>query len=257
MLGKSIGKNSLILATFAFATAGVLGLTFAQTKDKIAQQEKAAAEKALFELVPPATHDNNLLETTWTIPAAQLAELGLREPAKINIAFKNNKTVALLFPSVAHDGYNGDIKLLVAVWADGSLAGVRTLSHKETPGLGDKVDIKKSNWILGFNGLSLTNPDLTLWKVKKDGGRFDQFTGATITPRATVKQVKASLEFFQQYHTTIIAETLASLKQTQINRVSVNNTVNHSPIKHSAIKQDTAKQDSVNKDSSRQNEVQP
>jgi electron transport complex protein RnfG len=101
--------------------------------------------------------------------------------------------------SIAPNGYNGEIKLLIGIKYNGELAGVRVISHKETPGLGDKIDAKKSDWILKFEGLSLTNPTESKWKVAKDGGEFDQFTGATITPRAIVEAVKKSLVFFQQH----------------------------------------------------------
>jgi len=106
-------------------------------------------------------------------------------------------------PTVAPDGYSGDIKLIVGINLDGTIAGVRALSHKETPGLGDKVDLRKSNWILNFNGRSLLQPSIEQWAVKKDGGTFDQFTGATITPRAVVKSVKKALLFFQQQRDVI------------------------------------------------------
>lgn len=213
VLGYSIGKNSLALAAFALVTAGLLALTFANTKDKIKAQEKLAAEKALFEIVPRETHSNNMLETTWDIPQPLLEELSLKEAAQVNVAAKDGELVALIFPSVAVDGYSGDIKLLVGIYADGSLAGVRALAHKETPGLGDKIDLNKSSWILGFDGKSLFNPSAELWKVKKDGGEFDQFTGATVTPRAVVRQTKRSLEFFERYKTQIVADTLTQSKQ--------------------------------------------
>ena len=101
----------------------------------------------------------------------------------------------LIVPAIAHDGYSGDISMIVGVKRDGSIAGVRVLLHKETPGLGDKIELKKHQWILNFNGKTLTVPVIEEWKVKKDGGVFDQFAGATITPRAVVGQVKRVLEF--------------------------------------------------------------
>ena len=103
---------------------------------------------------------------------------------------------------------SGKINLIIGINRDGSLAGVRVLSHNETPGLGDKVDLKKSQWILGFNGKSLQNPTENLWTVKKDGGEFDQFTGATITPRAVVQQVRRTLEFFRASHTTLLNDSV-------------------------------------------------
>ena len=102
-------------------------------------------------------------------------------------------------------GYGGDIRLLLGVDADGRLLGVRVLSHAETPGLGDKIETAKSGWALGFDGLSLGNPPVDRWKVKKDGGRFDQFSGATITPRAVVAAVRRGLEFFARQKAVILA----------------------------------------------------
>lgn len=204
MLGKSISKNSFILGAFAVVTAGVLAATFLLTKDKIAAAEKRAAQKALTEIIPQNRHDNDMLEEVWQIPESHLAKLGLKKPTAIHIARKNGQAIAVVIPSIAPDGYSGDIKLITGINIDGSIAGVRVLSHKETPGLGDKVDLKKNNWILSFNDSSLAAPELEAWKVKKDGGHFDQFTGATITPRAVVKRVKQTLEYFNTYTIEIL-----------------------------------------------------
>lgn len=194
MLGKSISKNSLLLGLFALVTAGVLAVTNVSTRDRIAEAERAAAEKALYELVPASRVDNDLLTDTLPTPAAMLAPLGLDAPEAIHRARKDGRVIAVIVPAVAPDGYSGDIRLIVGVNRDGSVAGVRALAHKETPGLGDKVDTAKSDWIFSFNGKSLGNPDTEKWKVKKDGGVFDQFTGATITPRAVTGQVKRVLQ---------------------------------------------------------------
>lgn len=204
MLTQSIGKNSLILGAFALVTAGILAVTFIQTAPRIAAEEKRAAEKALLEIIPESRHDNDLLHDVWTIPAQMYAQLGLSTEDQIHIARMQGKEVAVIIPAIAKDGYSGDIKMIVGVNVDGSIAGVRVLAHRETPGLGDKVDLNKSPWILNFNSKSLNNPETEKWKVKKDGGEFDQFTGATITPRAVVKQVKRTLELFQQHQSSIL-----------------------------------------------------
>lgn len=196
MLGLSISKNSLLLGLFALITAAILAGTQAGTRDRIAAAEREAAQKALLEIVPLDRHNNDLLVDTVTIEPEYWPLLGLKDGGEVNIARDHDTPVAAIIPAVAPDGYSGDIKLIIGINADGSVAGVRALSHNETPGLGDKVDLKKSDWILGFNGKSLTNPGIGQWAVKKDGGDFDQFTGATITPRAVVKQVKNALEFF-------------------------------------------------------------
>jgi len=205
MLVQSITRNSLVLGLFALFTAGALALTFASTKDHIEEQERKAAARALLEIVPLSRHDNELLTETWPIPATMLQELGLRSENNIHIATLKGQAVAIIVPATAPDGYSGDINILIGINIDGSIAGVRVLSHKETPGLGDKVDLNKSNWLLSFNNLSLNNPKTELWKVKKDGGQFDQFTGATITPRAVVNRVRQTLELYQKKQHDILS----------------------------------------------------
>lgn len=205
MLAKSISKNSLILGAFAAATAALIALTFDSTEARITASEKRAAQRALFEIVPPERHDNDMLASVITVPAAQAKALGLETPTDIHVARRDGELVAFIVPAVAPDGYSGDIKMIVGVNADGSVAGVRVLSHKETPGLGDKVDLNKSSWILSFDGKSLGNPSAEKWAVKKDGGNFDQFTGATITPRAVVNQVKEVLQYIENNRKALIA----------------------------------------------------
>jgi len=197
LLGKSISTNSLLLGAFALVTAAILAGTKAGTEERIVAAERMAAQKALLEIVPLERHNNDLLLDTLSIEEKHWAGLGLKLGGDINIAREDGKAIAAIIPAVAPDGYSGEIKLIIGVNADGSVAGVRILGHNETPGLGDKVDLKKSDWVLGFNGRSLSNPKPEGWAVKKDGGEFDQFTGATITPRAVINQVKRALEFFE------------------------------------------------------------
>lgn len=210
MLGKSITKNSVILGGFALVTAAILAFTFQATAEKIAEQEKRAAEKALLQIVPRERHDNDMLSDTLTFSAEQSAVLGAKGPVDVHLAKLDGELVAAIIPAIAPDGYSGEIKLIVGVNADGSVAGVRVLAHKETPGLGDKVDLNKSDWVLSFNGKSLLNPTASKWKVKKDGGEFDQFTGATITPRAVVKRVQHVLEFFEANKAALTQNTPAA-----------------------------------------------
>lgn len=197
MLGKSIRSNSLALGLFALITAALLAFTDLKTKEPIAEAKREVAKRALLEIVPLERHNNDLLVDTLEVPAAYWPTLGIKG-GNINIARKGNELVAVIIPTVAPDGYSGDIHMIVGINVDGTIAGVRVTSHKETPGLGDKVDLNKHNWILGFNGKSLTNPKLKDWKVKKDKGSFDQFTGATITPRAVVQQVLKTLQYYKE-----------------------------------------------------------
>lgn len=203
MLGQSISKNSLILAGFALITAGTLALTNLGTQERIAAAERAAQQRALFEIIPLQAHDNDLLNDTIAVPDSAWEPLGAGATSKIYRARRDGEISALIIPATAHDGYSGDISMIVGVNRDGTIAGVRVLLHKETPGLGDKIDLKKHQWILSFNGKSLSVPVIEEWKVKKDGGEFDQFAGATITPRAVVGQVKRVLEFVAANHPTL------------------------------------------------------
>lgn len=195
MLGSSITKNSLLLGAFALVTTALLAVTAQLTKERIATSEREAQQKALFEIVPRSRHDNDLLTETIPVPQDAWAGLGLKSGGEIYVARHTNDTIAVIIPAIAPDGYSGDIRMIVGINADGSIAGVRILDHHETPGLGDKIELKKNSWILDFDGKSSQQPSLPQWKVKKDGGDFDQFAGATITPRAVVNQVRRVLEF--------------------------------------------------------------
>jgi Na+-translocating ferredoxin:NAD+ oxidoreductase subunit G len=199
MLVKSIRKNSVLLGAFALVTTALLVFTAQLTQAPIAKSERAAQQKALFDIVPRALHDNDMLTETIKVPAAAWAGLGLKSGGEIHVARQADETIAIIIPAIAPDGYSGDIRMMVGINADGSIAGVRVLDHHETPGLGDKIEIKKSAWILNFNGKSQNAPEPSHWKVKKDGGDFDQFAGATITPRAVVNQVRRVLEFVDSH----------------------------------------------------------
>jgi electron transport complex protein RnfG len=209
MLGRSISKNSVLLAAFAAVTAGLIAFTFQNTQARIADAERRAAQKALFEIVPQSRHDNDLLGDTLSMPADQAAQLHIPESALIHVARSGGEPIAFIIPTIATDGYSGDIRLVVGVNLDGSLAGVRVSNHKETPGLGDKIELNKNDWILGFDGKSLVNPPEEKWSVKKDGGDFDQFAGATITPRAVVNQVKNVLQYFNTHRDELLQRARA------------------------------------------------
>ncbi len=212
MLKQSIGFNSFVLAAFALVTALLLASTHLGTREQIAESERRAAEKALLEIIPKDRHSNDMLLDTLAIPRQFWSQLGLTKGGDVNIARQDGKIEALIIPAVAADGYSGDIRLIAGVNMDGTLAGVRVLSHTETPGLGDKIDLKKSQWILSFNHKSLYQPVAAQWQVKKDGGDFDQFTGATITPRAVVAQVKRILEYFAEDQNRILKLDQAMIK---------------------------------------------
>jgi len=199
-----MGVAAVILTGFAIVSTGLVAFTFTGTREIIAANERAALLSNLNALVPPERYDNRLDEDTLQIIDPEY--MGTDEPVTVYRAYQRGEPVAVLAAPVAPDGYSGPIRLLIGVYADGTLAGVRVLSHKETPGLGDPIELGRSDWVLSFTGKSLNNPDSKGWAVKKDGGVFDQFTGATITPRAVVKAVRRFLEYFQQHREQLFAK---------------------------------------------------
>ena len=200
MIFSSVSKNSLLLGAFALVTTALLAFTAQFTKDRIVTAEREAQQKALFEIIPKARHTNDILTETINVPESAWDGLGLKSGGDIFVARHTDETMAVIIPAVAPDGYSGDIRMIVGINADGTIAGVRVIDHHETPGLGDKIDLNKTQWILGFNGKSLTEPKVSHWSVKKDGGDFDQFAGATITPRAVVNRIRRVLEFVDAHH---------------------------------------------------------
>lgn len=208
---RSMGIAALILTGFAVVGAGLVVVTYSGTKDIIAEAQRAALEASLNQLVPADRYDNRVTEDRIDIVAPEW--LGTDRPVTVYRARKDGQPVALFATPVAPDGYSGPIQLLIGVYADGTLAGARVLAHKETPGLGDGIDEKRSPWILAFAGKSLDHPGAERWKVKKDGGAFDQFTGATITPRAVVKATRQFLEYFQMHQAQLFAPAAATVKE--------------------------------------------
>ncbi len=200
---KTILKSAWVLGLFSLIGIGLVSLTHAITAEKIAENERLFILKNLRVLVPDTMHDNDLLSDVSHVSDPVF---GNEQSVKIYKAFSKQQLVAIIAAPTAADGYNGSIKLLVAIRADGELIGVRVVSHQETPGLGDAIDSNKSDWILGFSGLSLDKPKLKDWQVKRDGGSFDQFTGATITPRAVVKAVRRTLQYYQTHKANLVTQ---------------------------------------------------
>lgn len=188
--------SGALLALFAVAGASLVAFTHEQTAERIAANEREALLKSLTTLVPAERIDNDIITDLTTVSDPQ--RLGGGETIVYRGRHQGQPVAAVMTP-IAPDGYAGPIRLLVAINYDGSLGGVRVVSHKETPGLGDRIEESRSDWILGFAGKSLSNPSMEKWKVKRDGGIFDQFTGATITPRVIVRTVKNSLLYFKEH----------------------------------------------------------
>ena len=191
-----------ILAGFALLASILLGVTNCSTQDTIQQRLDEDLKKSLQEVVPVTLYDNDLLQDTLTIPSADY-NIGANETT-VYLAKKSGKVTAVCFKFIAPDGYSGAINMIIGIDRDGNILGVRVLSHKETPGLGDKIEVAKSSWILNFVGRSLDNLTSAQWAVKKDGGVFDQFAGATITPRKSVQATYRSLQLFKAHQAQLI-----------------------------------------------------
>jgi len=200
-ISRSMLKNALVLGLFAIGTVGSVALLQQGTATRIAAAEREAQVRALAEILPAGSYDNHLLDNRLELTAP---ELGHRSPQSAYLALKGDQPSALILPVTAPDGYSGAIHLLVGIFADGRLAGVRVLGHKETPGLGDKIELAKSDWVRSFEGKSLSDPGEDGWAVKKDRGEFDQFAGATITPRAVVKAVHGALRYFDKHRAQLL-----------------------------------------------------
>lgn len=204
-LQKHILRVGLLLGLFAIVATTLVALTETSTREQIIENERQALLSGINALIPHEQYDNQILQDKILLEATEM--LGTEEPTTVYRARKQGENVAVVLTAIAPNGYSGQIKMLVGIYADGTLAGVRVINHKETPGLGDKIEEKKADWILQFEGLSLTKPASDKWKVKKDGGEFDQFTGATITPRAVVGAIKRSLEYFRTHRDELFAVT--------------------------------------------------
>ena len=185
-----------LLALIAALGTGLLAAVDELTRERIAQQEREVLVRQLGRVLPAGAYDNEPLEDTLTLSHDALADKG--EAVRIYRARQGGEPVAVVFEHVAPDGYNGNIHLLTGILADGRISGVRVVSHRETPGLGDPIEVERSDWILTLSNRSLEDPEPERWGVTRDGGVFDQFTGATITPRAVVEAVQRVLESHQK-----------------------------------------------------------
>lgn len=193
---RHILTSAVILGLFGLIGSGLVATVHTLTAERIARNYEAARLRSLNEVIPSGRYDNEILEDVITLRDAALVE---KYDVHVYRARKQGVPVAAIFETLAPDGYAGPIRLLVGINIDGTVAGVRVLEHTETPGLGDAIEVERSDWILGFEHKSLGNPAPSLWGVKRDGGVFDQFTGATITPRLIVKTVKQSLIYFDAH----------------------------------------------------------
>lgn len=208
--------TATILLLFALVGTALVAFTYEHTHERIAANERATLQRKLNRLIPPQSYDNTLLEDTLQV--RDPAVLGTEKPVTVYRARQGGTPVGLVMATTAPDGYSGSIRLLVGINLDGTLNGVRVVAHRETPGLGDAIDEDRSDWIRIFDGKSLDNPPQARWAVRKDGGDFDQLTGATVTPRAVVKAVRQALLYYREHQQALFAVTKqegAGTPQTQ------------------------------------------
>lgn len=190
-------KHSVILGTFCLGFGLVLALTDQITLKDIAARALEDKQNSLGQVIPNQIHDNNLVTDTLAMKDAHGHDITVYR------ARKEGKVTGVAY-EIYGTGYAGEIRLMMGVDANGHILGVRVLAHKETPGLGDKIEVKKTDWITRFDGLYFGNPEKERWKVKKDGGQFDQFAGATITPRGVVAAIREGLNWFDEHKTDFI-----------------------------------------------------
>lgn len=203
-------RSGVLLGLIALLGTALLAGVNALTHDRILEQEKLRTMQQLNSVVAVGSYNNDLLTDKMEFSD----EAYFRHPGPVTVyrARMDDKPVAALMIVTAPDGYNGDIRILIAIDVSGTVLGVRVISHRETPGLGDPIEIERSDWILSFNDKSLLNPRDEGWAVKRDGGDFDQFTGATITPRAVVKAVHNTLIYFKA-NNKVLFETASILAE--------------------------------------------
>ncbi|MFZ9641953.1 MAG: electron transport complex subunit RsxG [Candidatus Methylopumilus sp.] len=200
---KHAVKTAWVMVAFTVVSTLGLAIVHHTTKAPISKAEAAVRMSLFGQILPTDLYDNDLLQDAIKQPAG--GDLGNRDATMIHRARLKSAPAAVILEATAPDGYSGDIKLLVAIKATGEIVGVRVLDHKETPGLGDYIDIAHSDWIKNFDAQSLAKTKDDAWLVKKDGGQFDFTTGATITPRAVIKQVHKVLKFYQAHQQAIFA----------------------------------------------------
>jgi H+/Na+-translocating ferredoxin:NAD+ oxidoreductase subunit G len=196
-MAKASLYTALNLLFFALIGTALLALTYERTREPIARSEEIEKLKLISQIAAPTTYDNDIVRDTVQLPADEL--LGSDDTTIAYLGrLKGSPSIAVI-QVIAPDGYGGRIRLIVAIRNDGRLGGVRVISHKETPGLGDYIEIAKNKWITVFDGASLSSVKDSDWKVKKDGGAFDYMAGATVTPRAVVKAVHKVLQYFAEH----------------------------------------------------------
>ncbi|MEI6898128.1 MAG: electron transport complex subunit RsxG [Psychromonas sp.] len=201
----TVSRNSYLLGAFAIICTLVVATVNQLTKPIIAQQEQIALLKTIHQLIPEDSYDNDIFASCFIVNDDKL--LGKGQPQQVFIAKKGNTPVALMLEASTFKGYAGEIQLAIGIFADGKVAGVRVIRHAETPGLGDKIQTNKSDWIYNFNDKYYRVAEDDRWEVTKNGGNIDAFTGATITPRAVTLAVRDALIYFAKNKEKLFNQT--------------------------------------------------
>ncbi len=190
-------RTPLLLVVVVIGAAAAIFITTQVTQQRIARNEQAWFQEQLHAVLNGVSFDNDPFNESMQIVAP---DLGTLRPMPAYLARRQKQTVAIALTTIAPDGYRGPMTLLIGIDASERIVGLRVLAHQETPGLGDAFEKRGSHWLEAFIGRSLQSPPQQRWAVRKDGGDFDQFTGATVTPRAIVKATRHALEYVHAHH---------------------------------------------------------
>lgn len=209
----SILGTLVLVGIVAVAAAALVTASYEFSHEKIIENERARLLDRLHSVLDPEVEAMNPNPVRLEVTAPEL--LGTREPVDVFVAVAGGEPVATIVASIAPDGYNAPIRLLVGIAPDGTLTGVRVLSHRETPGLGDRIEADKSDWIRQFDGKRLGDPPAEDWAVNKDDGVFDSLTGATVTPRAVIRAVRRTLEYYEANRSDLFARAIEADAQME------------------------------------------
>jgi electron transport complex protein RnfG len=205
---KRVGYQAMLLGGFSTLATALLVMGNVATREPIRERQKEDLLVSLRQVVPADRYDNDLLDSPLQLTGPR------GKPLTVYRGIEETRISALAY-EISGQGYGGEIRLILGLDAEGRILGVRVLQHAETPGLGDKIEPERTDWILGFNGLSLGDPPASQWKVKKDGGRFDSFSGATITPRGVVRSIEQGLEFFAEHRAELLRYPLVATTEQE------------------------------------------
>ena len=200
---NTVLKSGITLAVIAAICTSLVATTHHFTADRIAANNKALLEQSLHPALSDIFYDSGVSESLLVLSPPH--ELPGSEEALIYRVYAQDEPVAALFVVTARDGFSGPIRILVGVDVAGIVTGVRILRHRETPGLGDKIVVSRSDWVHQFAGRSIRDPAVTEWAIRRDGGQFDQLTGASVTPRAVLKAMRDTLIYFDAHKEEIFA----------------------------------------------------